>query len=219
MSSQSLRNSGNIRAWFHLGLLILLVVVFALTIKAYFSIRLELMEARGVLSDVLFSSCVISKALTKGDIDKALALSITNQLKGIQYAVRRDVKDANIHLATEYCFKEGNLPLNDRQRTFYFKYAKSYRDWECSGWLDDNLPLMDQMMDVLLYYWPDSRPRWTTWKPRDYATNINVGSPEERSKKRQSRLEDKVPIPEKLSRAIERTNNKSDSGEETINRH
>lgn len=208
MSSQSLRNSGNIRACFHLGLLILPVVVFALTIQAYFSIRLELMEARGVLSDVLFSSCVISKALTKGDIDKALALSITNQLKGIQYTVRRDVKDANIHLATEFCFKEGNLPLNDSQRGFYFKYAKNYRDWECSGWLDDNLPLMDQMMDVLLYYWPDSRPRWTTWKPHDLVTNIKVGSSEERTEKRQAFVEDQKVLSERLKHALE----KSDRG-------
>lgn len=219
MNRQGFQNPRNFKEWFRLGLLILPAVLFAITIKAYFSVRLELMEARGVLSDVLFSSCVISKSIAKGDADKASALSITNQLKGIQYAIRRDIKDANIYLATEYCFKKGNLTLNDRQRGFYLKYVEDYKDWESSGWLDDNLPLMDQLMDVLLYYWPDSRPRWTTWKPRDYATNIKVGSPEERSRKSQTRSEDKASISEKLSRAIERTNNKSDSDEETINRH
>jgi hypothetical protein len=219
MNTQVFQKPKKIRKSFRLFFLILSSVLFAATIKAYLSIRLELMEARGVLSDVLFSTCVISKALTEGDVDKALALSITNQLKGIQYAIRREVKDANIDLATEYCFREGNLPLNDEQRSFYFAYAKNYRDWESSGWLDDNHPLMAQMMDVLYYYWADCRPRWTTWKPRDYATNIKVGSPEERSRKRQPRLEDQVPIDEKLRRALENVNAESDSDEGAENDH
>jgi len=219
MTCQSLRKSGKTRTWFHLGLLMGLTVVLATTVKAYLSVRLELMEARGVLSDVLFNTCVISKALAKGDVDKALALSITNQLKGIQYAIRRDVKDANIDLATDFCFREGRLPLNDEQRSFYFAYAKNYRDWECSGWLDNNHPLMAQMMDVLYYYWPDSRPRWTTWKPHDYATNIKVGSPQERLRKRQPRLEDQVPIDEKLRRALERVGAESDSERSGVERN
>ena len=125
MNTQVFQKPKKIRKSFRLVFLILSSVLFAATIKAYLSIRLELMEARGVLSDVLFSTCVISKALTEGDVDKALALSITNQLKGIQYAIRREVKDANIDLATEYCFREGNLPLNDEQRSFYCAYAKN----------------------------------------------------------------------------------------------
>ena len=215
MSTNIFQKPKKVRKCFRLFFLILSLALLATTVKAYLSVRLELMEARGVLSDVLFSTCVISKALAKEDVDKALALSITNQLKGIQYAIRRDVKDADIDLATDFCFREGRLPLNDEQRSFYFAYAKNYRNWECSGWLGNNHPLMVQMMDVLYYYWADCRPRWTTWKPRDYATNIKVGSPLERLRKGKPCLEDQVSIDEKLRRALEKVGAESDSDEES----
>lgn len=187
---------------------VLTLCAFAWMTKAYFAVRLELMEARGVLADVLYGSGIIGNYLDTGNVEKAIEIAVTNQLKGIQYAVRRDVKDRNIHQSADYCFRKGCLPLSEEQRGFYNQYAEGYRSWSSSGWVDDNIPLMDQVIDVLHYYWSDSRPRWTTWKPRDYATNIKVGSPEERSKKRRALFEDQVSLSNKLSHVLE----KSDRG-------
>ena len=183
--------------------LVLTLCAFAWMTKAYFAVRLELMEARGVLADVLYGSGIIDNSLAAGNFQKARGIAVTNQLKGIQYAVRRNVKDRNIHQAADYCFRKDGLPLSEEQRGFYIQYDGGYRSWSSSGWFDDNIPLMDQVMDVLQYYWPDSRPRWTTWKPHDYATNIKVGSPEERAKKRKALIEDQESLSEKLNHALE----------------
>jgi len=187
---------------------VLMLCVFAWMTKAYFAVRLELMEARGVLADLLVSSGIIGNSLAAGNVEKALGIAVTNQLKGTQYAVRRNVEDRNIHQAADYCFRKNELPLSEEQRGFYIQYDDGYRSWASSGWVDDNVPLMDQFMDVLHYYWPDSRPRWTTWKPHDFATNIKVGSPEERPKKRESPFKDQKSLSERLDHAPE----KSDRG-------
>ena len=207
MRSQTRHSCGKV----NIGLcaaVVLTLCAFAWMTKAYFAVRLELMEARGVLADILHGSGIIDNSLAAGNVEKAHGIAVTNQLKGIQYAVRRNVKDRNIHQSADYCFRHVSLPMSEEQRGFYIQYDEGYRSWTSSGWVDDNVPLMDQFMDVLHYYWPDCRPRWTTWKPRDFATNIKVGSPEDRPKKRHALFEDKKSLSEKLNHALE----KSDCG-------
>lgn len=171
--------------------------------KEYFAVRLELMEARGVLADLLQGSGLIGNSLDACNVEKAYGIAVTNQLKGIQYAVRRTVKDRNLHQATEYCFRKTKLPISEEQRQFYIQYNETYRSWTNSGWIDGNIPLMDQLVDILHYYWSDCRPRWTTWKPLDYTTNIKVGSPDECPKKRRSICNDNKSLNERLNRAFD----------------
>lgn len=218
MGSQTEQSYGRVSIYICIAVALSLGV-FAWMTKAYFVARLELMEAHGALGDILYGSWLVGHNLDTGNVEKAFGFAVTNQIKGIQYAVRRNVKDRNIHQVAEYCFTKANLPLSEEQRLFYRQYDEAYRSWASSGWIDGNMPLIDQFVDVLYYYWADCRPRWTTWKPRDYATNIKVGSPEERSRKRQPRLEDQVPIDEKLRRALENVNAESDSDEGAENDH
>lgn len=204
MRSQTRHSCGKV----NIGLcaaVVLTLCAFAWMTKAYFAVRLELMEARGVLADILHGSGIIDNSLAAGNVEKAHGIAVTNQLKGIQYAVRRNVKDRNIHQSADYCFRQVSLPMSGEQRGFYIQYDEGYRSWTSSGWVDDNIPLMDQFMDVLHYYWPDCRPRWTTWKPRDFATNIKVGSPEDRPKKRHALFEDQKSLSERLNHALEKS--------------
>lgn len=83
--------------------------------KAYFVVRLELMEAHGALGDILYGSWLVGHNLETGNVEKAYGFAVTNQIKGIQYAVRRNVKDRNIHQVAEYCFTKADLPLSEEQ--------------------------------------------------------------------------------------------------------
>ena len=72
---------------------------FIWLVKEYFTVRLELKEAHGILADVILGSWGTSKNLNSGNLDKALGCAITNQLMGIQYGIRREVKNKNFHHA------------------------------------------------------------------------------------------------------------------------
>lgn len=59
-------------------------------------------------------------------------------------------------------------------------------------------------------YWPDCRPRWTTWKPRDFVTNIKIGSAEDRQENRQALFEDTKSLSERLNHALEKLDRGTD---------
>ena len=175
--------------------------------KAYFTVRLELKEARIVLAEVLYGSWHISGNLNTGNVERAHGVAETNLLKGMQYSIRRDIKDRDLHQVADLCFRKGFPPLDTEKHDFFTRYNARYRSWSCSGWIDSNTPLMDQIVDVMYYYWPDSRRRWTTWMPRDYATNIKVGSPEEIPEAYRNIPQDNTTIEQRLEKAIEQFRN------------
>ena len=176
--------------------------------KAYFTVRLELMEARSILADMVYGSWDIGRNLSTGNVERAHGIAETNLLKGMQYSVRRDVKDRKLHRAADFCFRKGFPPLNIEQHGLFIQYNASYKAWACSGWIDSNTPLLDQVVDILYYHWPDSRPRWTTWMPRDYTTNIKVGSPDEIPEAYRNIPQDNTTIEQRLEKAIEQLKNK-----------
>ena len=195
------------RASLYVAACVLILALLGVT-KAYFTVRLELMEARIVLADVLYGAWHISGNLNTGNVERAHGIAETNLLKGMQYSIRRDIKDRNLHRVADLCFRKGFPPLDIEQHDYFTRYNARYRVWSCSRWIDSNTPLMDQVVDILYYYWPDSRRRWTTWMPRDYATNIKVGSPEEIPEAYRNMRRDNTTIEQRLEMAIEQFRNK-----------
>ena len=176
--------------------------IFSWTIKEHFAVKLELKEAHGLLADIIYGSYRIDRNLSTGNVEKALAFAVTNQLRGMQYVIRRDVKDESIRLAVCACSENGSLPLTQDQHMFFTRYNRGYMSWAKSGWMDGSIPLMNQITDVLYYYWSDGRPRWTTWKPRDHETNITAQPWVEHVKSRFTTSEERISIPERINNAV-----------------
>lgn len=179
-----------------------LVLSLVLMIKMYFRTRLELVEARNLITNLFYKDTVAHKLLREGKYCSALDRLSTNQKFISQYVVRRKVVSPNIKQYIRVFLDRGDMKLSNEERKWFEVHEKTYEKWDMSGWIYPYTPFMHQIETILYSRWADRFGLWTTWKPDDLATNIKLGSTEERPGHRPTDSEGSSPLSEKLYLAV-----------------
>ena len=183
------------------SILIKLVQVLLLiwTACAYVKARMELMEARSLISGLFTRDTTTRELLREGaDKDWVLGRLSTNQHFVAQYAVRRNVMRADMHAFMHMCYKRGDLDLNEEQLKWFEAYREKCLEWQGDGRGDRiwRVPVLD-LIEIFLYSkWSDRAGLWLTWKPGDLETNIKPVP----SKK----THNSDPVSERMYRSLER---------------
>lgn len=152
-----------------------LILLLAWMTRAYVKARLELMEARSLISGLFARDTTTRRLLREGaDVDWALGRLSTNQHFVAQYAVRRSIMRADMHSFMYMCYKRGDLDLDGEQLKWFEAYRDKCLEWQGEGREDRiwRVPVLD-LMEIFLYSkWNDHVGLWRTWKPNDIETNI-----------------------------------------------
>ena len=155
-----------------------LTLFFVWAVRAYVTVRLELMEARNLITCLYKRDTTTRRMLREGiDTDQLLGRLSENQHFVVQYMVRRNVMRSDMLRIISVNHKQDDLDLDAEQFKWVEEYKTKCREWEggdIHGDFKNRISVIDQMELVLYSRWPDRIELWQTWKPNDFETNIKL---------------------------------------------
>lgn len=152
------------------------ILLFILMTLSYIRVRLELIESRHLHASSFLNAAKARRFIIEGDTNSACRVINDGLRRVVQYAIRREVMDSYLNSRLRSIVVRDEVELSDVERgLFEHYYSNIYLEWSSSSWLDNDVPPLFSQLEYVLYSrWTDRCELWTTWKPRDIETNIEL---------------------------------------------